>query len=79
MGVDEAGDKGRFADALGAEDDDFRFEGVWGLCYCHGGVQQEIEIGKRGCRMKVGWKVDACYFMVEGLRPICFGCLHFLA
>ena len=35
MGVDKARNEGGFADALGTENDDFRFEGVWGLWRGH--------------------------------------------
>jgi hypothetical protein len=35
MGVDKARNEGGFADALGTENDDFRFEGVWRLWRGH--------------------------------------------
>ena len=51
MGVDKARDKGGFADALGTEDDDFRFEGVWGLWRGHIG-RAKLGSLSWGCKLQ---------------------------
>jgi hypothetical protein len=48
--VDEAGDEGGFADALGAEDDDFGFERVWRMGGGHFGQKTPRGRGESGIR-----------------------------
>lgn len=77
MGVDKARDKGGFADALGTEDDDFRFEGVWGLWRSHVFDVQSWVV-ELGCKLQEQ-KDESQLFVIAFQQGSCVGCPQCLA
>ena len=75
MGVDKARNEGGFADALGAENDDFRFEGVWGLWRRHVLICK-VEVLSWRCKLQ---KVEGQLFVIAFQQGSRVGCLQCLA
>lgn len=76
MGVDKARNEGGFADALGTENDDFRFEGVWGLWHGHVFDMQSWGVELGDCKLQ---KVEGQLFVIAFQQGSRVGCLQCLA